>query len=98
VQGASIQHEHRDIQRQLIDQVGDHHIFGAQAGGLLQGLEVKGGLLQQRLRFSDMLRVILAGLRQSFAGERSRLEQGRCHEISQTVRANKGAAVTASPW
>ena len=34
VQLAGFQHEHRDVELQTVDQVGDHHVFGPQAGGL----------------------------------------------------------------
>ena len=47
VQHAGVEHEDRDVQPQRVDQVGDHHVFGAQAGSLRHRAKFGGSAAQQ---------------------------------------------------
>jgi hypothetical protein len=54
VQCAGLQHKHRNVELQAVDEVGDHHVFGAQAGGLGHGRELGRCALQQGLGLGQL--------------------------------------------
>ncbi len=53
VQGPGLQHKHRHLELQAVDQVRDHHIFGPQTGGLRDGRKLGRSALQQGLCFEQ---------------------------------------------
>jgi hypothetical protein len=85
VQHARLQHEHRDLQLQGVDQVRDDDVFRAQAGRLLERREPAGGAHQQVLRGGELGGVVVRGTRVQVDGAHGQ-------------RRNSGCVPAASPW
>ncbi len=75
VQGTGFEHKDRNVELQAVDEVGDHHVFGTQAGGLGHGREFGGRALQQGLGFGQLggelwagFGVLLGGFGRGLAG------------------------------
>jgi hypothetical protein len=85
VQRASFQYEHRDVPLTAVDEVGDHHVFGTEAGGLRDRGEVGRSALQQRLCLGQLggkvragLGVLLGGFGRGVAGRNQMGRHGVC--------------------
>ncbi len=107
MQSAGFEHEHRDVERQRVDQMRDHHILGAQARGLLDRLELGRGATQQRLPGRELVGIVGRGLGVQLGGRQAlRLEGGRAAQCGgfahvvflQAVLAKRGCREVASPW
>ena len=87
MQCAGFQHKHRNVELQTVQNMGDDHVFSAQAGGLLQRLQFSRCALELRLCGGQLLSELGAGfgvqLRGGYVGFH---------------RANKGWGWATSPW
>ena len=61
VQRTGFQHENGNIQRQLVDEMGDDHVFGAQARSLFQRLQLGRSSLKLCLRGGQFVSEVGAG-------------------------------------
>ena len=62
VQRASLKNKNWDVELRCIDEVCDHHVFRAQAGGLGHGRKFDGSVLQQSLSLCQLDGKVRAGL------------------------------------
>jgi hypothetical protein len=90
VQLAGVERGHRDGQAVARDQVGQHHVLGAQAGGLHDGATM---LARRRGQHGDRvgeLGVVLAA--------RPGVQRNGVHQAHAALRANQGCVSWTSPW
>ena len=99
VQHAGLQRAEGDAQAVAGDQVGDHHVLGAQAGRLHDAAGVgEGGLAQHRQGVGDAVVVAGGGAGVEGDGAHERTSLGALSLSSAAWRANSGRFSTTSPW
>src|SRR5439155_18965312 len=97
--------ERRNGDRQLVacDQVGEHHVFGAEARRLHDAAEVFGGGRSQHVDRVREARLVAIGLARVEV-DRAHMAAPACTKSSALVysspagRANKGRGSRGSPW